>query len=98
MKPTFPSLAALAVAAALAAPGLAPTPAAAQDDMGMTMGMALSMLELSAERELRRHGFTDVDVMSLTLSQIAGIRLAAGDASENSQDRTDRIRTVLEQN
>jgi hypothetical protein len=98
MKPAFPSLAGLALAASLAAPGLAPTPAAAQDDMGMAMGMALSMLELSAERELRRHGFNDVDVMNLTLSQISGIRLATSDASDNSQERTDRIRAVLQQN
>lgn len=63
-----------------------------------SMGESLSMLEISAKRELRAIGITDVDPMSLSLSQLAQIHsaMAAGDTSGN--DKAQRIRQIVSRN
>lgn len=54
---------------------LAPTLASlAAPVFAQDVGEALSMLELSAQKELKSHGFADTDVMALTLSQLAQIK------------------------
>lgn len=83
----------------LAAAGLAAAllggPAAAQDSLG-AMDMGLSMVELSVSRELTQLGMGDVDVSTLTLSQLAGIRLVLGDRSmTNDQERAEQVQRIV---
>ena len=58
----------------------------------MPMGEALSMLETSVKRELNSIGLGDVDVMLLTLSQLAEIQ---GTISEASISETDKRRQIM---
>lgn len=87
-------LTAFAVAGSLGAAA----PVAAEDrSAGMAMDVALSMLELSAERELRMHGITDVDVMGLTLDQLTAIRFATESDDEQGL-RQQRLRQIVSAN
>lgn len=97
MKAAFPSLSIAALVATLSAPGLLAAPAAAQD-MGATMGMALTMLELSAERELTRIGLDEVDVKSLTLQQLAAIRLATSTDEMDMTAQSAQVRRIVGEN
>lgn len=88
------ALIALALAAGcLAAPSFAAEPTGT--DTGMTMEVGLSMIELSAQRELDKVGLDKVDVMGLTLSQIAQIKLVANSADTGNQDMKRRIEQIL---
>ncbi|MBD3626445.1 MAG: hypothetical protein HUJ24_13965 [Rhodobacteraceae bacterium] len=54
----------------------------------LAMGEELSMLELAVENQLERLNVADVDVMSLTLSQLAIIRgIVEGEDSDNDKKR-----------
>jgi hypothetical protein len=61
----------------------------------MTMEVALSMLELSAQRELQQYGFGDTNVMDLTLTQIAGIKAATSNGDYSGNDRKRQIEVIL---
>ncbi len=82
------------LAASTIAVGLLSAPVFAQD-ANMTMDVGLSMLELSADRELTRYGFRDVDVMDLTLNQIAKIRYVATTSDFNDNDRKQQIEQII---
>lgn len=69
---------------------------AAAQDTGMAMDLGLSMIELSVGNEFSRLGLNDVDVMSLTLDQVAQLRNILNDSSNNAGDRAQLIRTVLD--
>ena len=86
-----------AIALAAAAMATAPAPVVAQDS-GMAMEMSLSMLELSAERELRHLGLDDVDVMSLTLSQLSRIRLATSQDDMDQSGQAAQVRSIVGEN
>ena len=86
MKATFT---ALALAASLLGG------AASAQDASMTMEVGLSMLELSAERELREYGYGDVDVMTLTLSQLAGIKAVTSSSDYSGDERERQIGVIL---
>jgi len=63
---------------------LSSTVAMAEDKDMMEMGQGLTMLQVSSALVLKQHGF-DVDVMTLTLSQLAEIQAvmtASNDAAE----------------
>jgi hypothetical protein len=79
------TITALALAAALSAPG-----AWAQD-----MGEALSMLEIAAKRELVAIGLSDVDPMSLSLSQLAQIRSVMGASDYNENEKALQIKQIV---
>lgn len=80
----------LALALVLASGATLGAPAFAQD-----MGEALSMLELSAQRELRDYGFGDTDVMGLTLSQLAHIKTISQSSAYSSNEKMRQIEQVL---
>lgn len=80
----------LALALALASGAALAAPVFAQD-----MGEALSMLELSAEKELRDYGFADTDVMSLTLSQLAHIKNISQSSDYGSNEKMRQIERIL---
>jgi hypothetical protein len=80
----------IALALVLASGASLAAPAFAQD-----MGEALSMLELSAQRELRDYGFTDTDVMRLTLSQLALIKGISQSSDYSSNDKMRQIERIL---
>jgi hypothetical protein len=79
----------LALALVLASGALA-APVFAQD-----MGEALSMLELSAQKELRDYGFADTDVMSLTLTQLAEIKTISQSSDYGSNEKMRQIERIL---
>jgi hypothetical protein len=78
------------IAVAALAAAVSTTPLWAQTEM--PMGEALSMLETSVKRELNSIGLGDVDVMLLTLSQLAEIQ---GTISESSISETDKRRQIM---
>lgn len=80
----------LALALVLASGATLAAPAFAQD-----MGEALSMLELSAQKELRDYGFSDVDVMSLTLTQLATIKTISQSSDYGSNEKMRQIERIL---
>jgi hypothetical protein len=86
------TLAAVALAASLLAGN-----ANAQDLSlaNRTIDVGLSMLELAADQALKKYGFSDQDVMDLTLTQIAAIKgvTSSGDYSEN--ERKQHIGVIL---
>lgn len=82
-------IAAVAVATALSGSALW-----AQDDA--EMGEALSMLEVSAKNELTKRGITDVDPMSLSLSQLAQIRSVMGSSDNSDSDKASQIKQIVE--
>jgi hypothetical protein len=61
-----------------------------------SMDEALSMLELSAKRELTAIGLGDVDPMSLSLNQLGRIHSIMGTGSTNEGDKAREIRQVVE--
>ena len=85
------TLAALALGATLIAG------TASAQDTAMTMDVALSMLELSVDRELQKYGFEDQDVMNLTLNQLATIKHVAGSSDYGSNERAKQIQAILAQ-
>jgi hypothetical protein len=80
----------LALALVLASGATFGAPAFAQD-----MGEALSMLELSAQKELRDYGFSDTDVMSLTLTQLAKIKTISQSSDYGSNEKMRQIERIL---
>jgi hypothetical protein len=84
------TLTALAVAASLAGGA-----AFAQE---AEMDQSLSMLEVAAQRELAKVGITDVDVMTLTLSQLAEIKAITGSTDSNGEDMARAVKQVIERN
>lgn len=86
----------LLVAAGLAA-SLVGSPAMAQTSAVGTMEMGLSMLELAAQRELRRLGMPDVDVTTLSLGQLSSIRLILGSDNLDENAQRQQVRAVLEE-
>src|SRR5687768_12244626 len=86
MKATFT---ALAVAASMLGG------AASAQNASMTMEVALSMLELSAERALSHYGYDDTDVKGLTLSQLAGIKAVTSNGDYDEGERKAQIGVVL---
>jgi hypothetical protein len=80
----------LALALVLASGATLGAPAFAQD-----MGEALSMLELSAQKELRDYGFSDTDVMSLTLTQLAKIKTISQSSDYGSNEKMRQIERIL---
>ena len=80
----------LALALVLASGATLGAPAFAQD-----MGEALSMLELSAQKELRDYGFSDTDVMSLTLTQLAKIKTISQSSDYGSNEKMRQIEQIL---
>jgi hypothetical protein len=69
--------------------------AASAQNASMTMEVALSMLELSAQRELQQYGFGDTDVMDLTLTQLAAIKAATTNNDYSDNDRKRQIGVIL---
>lgn len=63
-----------------------------------SMGESLSMLEISAQRELTAIGITDVDPMSLSLSQLAQIHSVMGTSSSSGNDKAQQIRQIVSTN
>lgn len=60
----------------------------------VAMEQELSMLELAAESALNTVGVKDVDVVSLSLSQLAQIQgIISGDESDNDKKR--RIEAII---
>ncbi len=60
----------------------------------LAMGEELSMLELAVENQMERLNVENVDVMSLTLAQLAIIRgIVEGDDSDNDKKR--RIEAIV---
>lgn len=88
------TLTGLMAAAGLAA-SLLGAPATAQTSAMGTMEMGLSMLELAAQRELRRIGMPHVDVTSLSLGQLSNIRLILGNDNLNSSEQKQQVEAVL---
>ncbi len=86
------NLKALGLAVALTAGGAG---VAAAQDTAATMDAGLSMVELSVGKELNRLGITDIDVMSLTLEQVAQLRAILGDRSLNATDRSEAVRDAI---
>ena len=81
MKRTFAAMTILASATAFAAPSFA-------------MEQELTMLELAVGNALEQVGVRDVDVMSLTVSQLAIIKnVLASDDSNN--DKARRIEAII---
>jgi hypothetical protein len=60
------------------------------------MGQGLTMLEESAGRELVKIGITDVDVLALTLNQLAEIKAVTSGSSSNTNDMARAVRQVIE--
>jgi hypothetical protein len=81
-------------ALALAASVLGGT--AQAQDTSMTMEVALSMLELSAQRELKQYGYGDTNVMDLTLTQLAGIKAVTTSDDYSASDRKRQIGVILD--
>jgi hypothetical protein len=69
--------------------------AASAQNASMTMEVALSMLELAAQRELQQYGYGDTDVMTLTLSQLAGIKAVTSSNDYGRAERERQIRVIL---
>lgn len=61
-----------------------------------SMDEALSMLEISAKRELTAIGLSDVDPMSLSLSQLAQIRSVMGSSDNSESDKASQIKQIVE--
>ena len=60
----------------------------------LALGDELSMLELAVENQMERLNVENVDVMSLTLAQLAIIRgIVEGDDSDNDKKR--RIEAIV---
>lgn len=69
--------------------------AAAQSNTA-TMDVGLSMLELAVGNEFARIGMTDVDLQSLTLSQLSEIKAILGDNELTNTEKQERARAVVE--
>lgn len=61
-----------------------------------SMDESLSMLEVAAKRELTAIGLSDVDPMSLSLSQLAQIRSVMGSSDNSESDKASQIRRIVE--
>jgi len=70
------------------------TLAAAATVPAIAMEQELNMLELAAESALNSVGLRDVDVMGLTVSQLATIQAIIND-DESDQDKKRRIEAVI---
>ncbi len=81
-------LAAIAVASSLFSGA-----AVAQSDT-MTMDVGLSMLELATAKQFSMLGVTDVDPMSLTLSQLAQIKAVVESSEFNVQQKTQQVQSI----
>lgn len=85
------------ISAAVIATFLSSGAVLAQSD-SVSMDESLSMLELAAARELSKIGVTDVDVMTLTLSQLAEIKAITGATDSNGNDMARAVKQVIERN
>ncbi len=94
MKMESPKMKSPLAAIVLAATTMTAAPVVAQDS-GMAMEMSLSMLELAAQRELQQLGLEDVDVMSLTLSQLSRIRLATSQDDMDQSGQAAQVRNIV---
>ncbi len=94
MKMELPKMKSPLAAIVLAATTMTAAPVVAQDS-GMAMEMSLSMLELAAQRELQQLGLEDVDVMSLTLSQLSRIRLATSQDDMDQSGQAAQVRNIV---
>ncbi|MER2509039.1 hypothetical protein [Amaricoccus sp.] len=56
---------------------------------------AHSMLEFSAQKELRDVGITNVDVTSLTVSQLAGITMIGQSGDYRSSEKMQQFERIL---
>lgn len=81
------------IAAVAIATAISTSPLLAQTET--SMAESLSMLELAAQRELTQIGVTDVDVMSLSLNQLAQIRSVMGSSDYSENDKTSQIKQIV---
>ena len=79
------------VALAITAGALAGA-ASAQD---MTMEQGISMLATSADKALKEYGINNANVMDLTLTQLAGIKLITGSSDYSETEKKAAIMSVL---
>lgn len=64
-------------------------------DATMTMEQGLSMLEQMAANELNSNGITGVDVMGLTLNQLAMIHGVATKSDTSETDKAQELKTIV---
>jgi hypothetical protein len=62
------------------------------------IGAAIAMLESSVGRELGRLGIGNVDVMSLSLGQLAKIRLIPSTDDMDRQQQLAQVQSIVRQN
>lgn len=60
-----------------------------------TMDVGLSMLELAVGSEFAKIGMTDVDLQSLSLSQLSEIKAILGDNELTNTEKAERARAVV---
>lgn len=75
------------------ASSLLAAPAFAQDTMSMDEG--LTMLEQLASKELTQNGITDVDVMGLSLNQIAQIHSVSISADVKENEKAQQLKQIV---
>ena len=85
-------LVAVALATALSAGA-----ASAQNDTA-EMSEGLTMLETGAAKELTRIGITDVDVMDLSLNQLAQIKSVLESGDNTANEMKNRVMTIVANN
>jgi len=61
-----------------------------------TMDVGLSMLELAVGSEFARVGMTDVDLQSLTLSQLSEIKAIFQDNELTNTEKAERAQAVID--
>ena len=76
------------------ASGLLSAPVFAQDT-SMTMEEGLTMLEQLASKELNEYGVTGVDVMDLTLNQLAQIHAVSTTGDENETQKGQKLKQIV---
>jgi len=76
------------------ASGLLAAPVFAQDAT-MTMEQGLTMLEQMASNELTSNGITGVDVMTLTLNQLAMIHGVATGSDTSETDKAAELKKIV---
>ena len=63
--------------------------------LAQTMDEGLSMLEVAAKRELTEIGLTDVDVMTLTLNQLALITTITGSSDYGVNEKAQQVQAII---
>ncbi len=81
------------VAVALATALSAGAASAQSDTAEMTEG--LTMLETGAQKELTKIGLTDVDVMALSLSQLAQIKSVLESSDYDTNEMKNQVSAIL---